>query len=299
MSLLMDYDNNKTPYLDSVLDSSFNYMDNGLDYLQLPHDQSPLDVNVGLPATGSPMDFGMPMTEYSYASPCFSAPSPPHSYTPPEEVSSPSLVPYNLNGPELSESIPSAMINRGSRSPPAVPYSATVPRSHRFNPIAVPPSRTTAKAAHKRRQSRQSNDESDDDDEDFTPGSSSNSGTGEAASRDSRRETVRKQRIESEQRRRDELREGYARLKETLPASNQKASKVSLLDRATSHIKYLEAVKDQLEARLKGADTEVHRLRSVNEALMLNRAGAAAAAAALVASRKFGGKGMPMQQQMS
>jgi hypothetical protein len=46
-----------------------------------------------------------------------------------------------------------------------------------------------------------------------------------------RRETVRKQRIESEQRRRDELREGYARLKETLPASNQKASKVYLLDR--------------------------------------------------------------------
>ncbi|KAJ3502803.1 hypothetical protein NLJ89_g8722 [Agrocybe chaxingu] len=90
-----------------------------------------------------------------------------------------------------------------------------------------------------------------------------------------RRETVRKQRIESEQRRRDELREGYARLKETLPASNQKASKVSLLDRATSHIKYLEAVKDQLEIRLKGADHEVHRLRNVNEALMLNRAGAA------------------------
>jgi len=47
----------------------------------------------------------------------------------------------------------------------------------------------------------------------------------------SRRETIRKQRIESEQRRRDELREGYARLKETLPASNQKSSKVSLLDR--------------------------------------------------------------------
>jgi len=48
-----------------------------------------------------------------------------------------------------------------------------------------------------------------------------------------RRETVRKQRIESEQRRRDELREGYSRLKESLPASNQKASKVSLLERGT------------------------------------------------------------------
>jgi hypothetical protein len=44
---------------------------------------------------------------------------------------------------------------------------------------------------------------------------------------------------------------------------------------AVSHIKYLEAVKEQLEVRLKGADHEVHRLRNVNEALMLNRAGAA------------------------
>src|SRR5438132_1173866 len=48
-----------------------------------------------------------------------------------------------------------------------------------------------------------------------------------------RRETVRKQRIESEQRRRDELSEGYSRLKESLPPSNQKASKVSLLERGS------------------------------------------------------------------
>jgi len=51
-----------------------------------------------------------------------------------------------------------------------------------------------------------------------------------------RRETIRKQRIESEQRRRDELRDGYARLKDTLPASNQKSSKVSLLDRGKDHL---------------------------------------------------------------
>jgi hypothetical protein len=161
----------------------------------------------------------------------------------------------------------------GSQSPPAVPYSATVPRSHRFNPIAVPPNRASARAAHKRRNSKV-NDESDDDDEEFQPGPAAAVREDPSAPRDSRRETVRKQRIESEQRRRDELREGYARLKETLPASNQKASKVSLLDRATSHIKYLEAVKDQLEIRLKGSEHEVHRLRNVNEALMLNRAGA-------------------------
>lgn len=47
----------------------------------------------------------------------------------------------------------------------------------------------------------------------------------------SRREAVRRQRIESEQKRRDELRDGYARLKSTLPSINQKSSKVTLLDR--------------------------------------------------------------------
>ena len=46
-----------------------------------------------------------------------------------------------------------------------------------------------------------------------------------------RREEIRRQRIESEQRRRDELRDGYRRLKDALPVSNQKSSKVSLLDR--------------------------------------------------------------------
>ncbi len=43
-----------------------------------------------------------------------------------------------------------------------------------------------------------------------------------------------------------------------------------LLQTDVSHIKYLEAVKEQLEVRLKGADHEFN----VNEALMLNRAGA-------------------------
>lgn len=46
-----------------------------------------------------------------------------------------------------------------------------------------------------------------------------------------RREEVRKQRIESKQRRRDELHNGYRRLKDVLPVSNQKSSKVSLLNR--------------------------------------------------------------------
>ena len=48
---------------------------------------------------------------------------------------------------------------------------------------------------------------------------------------DERREAIRRQRIEAEQRRRDELRDGYARLKDVLPVSNLKSSKVSLLER--------------------------------------------------------------------
>ncbi|KAF8910052.1 hypothetical protein CPB84DRAFT_1764478 [Gymnopilus junonius] len=276
--LSMDFDH-KSAFPESSFDSSFNYMDSGLDYFQYPPPSPTLGVSVNLPQTGGPMDFGMnPMADYTYSS-SFGAPSPPRPYTPSEGGSvAPQTLAYNLSAGELSsDSIPSSgRISRGSgsHSPPTVPYAATVPRSHRFNPIAVPANRPSRAAAHKRTRSTRSNDESDDDDdEEFKPGSVV--GNNDSAPRDSRRETVRKQRIESEQRRRDELREGYARLKETLPASNQKASKVSLLDRATSHIKYLEAVKDQLEVRLKGADHEVHRLRTVNEALMLNRAGAA------------------------
>jgi uncharacterized pyridoxal phosphate-containing UPF0001 family protein len=72
---------------------------------------------------------------------------------------------------------------------------------------------------------------------------------------------------------------------------------------ATTHIRYLDTVRDQLEARLKAAESEVHRLRSsvtllhiskhsfltsihrVNEALMLGTAEQrhAAAAAAVAA----------------
>jgi hypothetical protein len=65
----------------------------------------------------------------------------------------------------------------------------------------------------------------------------------------SRREKIRRQRIESEQRRRDELRDGYRRLKDALPVSNQKSDKVSPLGRATTHIKYLEMTQQQLQTR--------------------------------------------------
>jgi len=279
--LSMDgFDHKSAPFnLESSFDSSFNYMDNGLDYFQYP--PTPLGVSAGLPSTGS-LDFGGPlstMDNYTYSSPSFGAPSPPRPYSPPEGGSvSPATLTYHLSA-ETPESINSGRVSRasGSRSPSA-PLYASVPRSqHRFNPMnAVNRPTRAVVAAQKRRASASKAEDDEDLDEDDVVAQEPEP-SAEPASKDSRRETVRKQRIESEQRRRDELREGYARLKETLPASNQKASKVSLLDRATSHIKYLEAVKEQLEVRLKSADHEVHRLRNVNEALMLNRAGAALA----------------------
>ncbi len=55
----------------------------------------------------------------------------------------------------------------------------------------------------------------------------------------SRKEATRRQRIEAEQRRRDELRDGYAKLKDVLPVSNQKSSKVSLLDRGKPALRQL------------------------------------------------------------
>jgi hypothetical protein len=106
----------------------------------------------------------------------------------------------------------------------------------------------------------------DDDDEEFQPAASSD------ALIQKRREEIRRQRIESEQRRRDELRDGYRRLKDVLPVSNQKSSKVSLLDRATTHIKFLESTQAQLTMRLNQAEAETHRLRQVNETLMLSAA---------------------------
>jgi len=87
-----------------------------------------------------------------------------------------------------------------------------------------------------------------------------------------RREEVRRQRIESEQRRRDELRDGYRRLKDVLPVSNQKSSKVSLLDRATTHIRQLEMTQTHMIMKINELEAETARLRNVNETLMLSAA---------------------------
>jgi Helix-loop-helix DNA-binding domain len=92
-------------------------------------------------------------------------------------------------------------------------------------------------------------------------------------------EETRLQRMESEQRRRDELRNGYARLKSALPISNQKSSKISLLDRgmrisitsphlscsdhctAITYIRELETGQNNVQAQLQNAEKELNRQR--------------------------------------
>jgi len=108
-----------------------------------------------------------------------------------------------------------------------------------------------------------------------------------------RKEATRRQRIEAEQRRRDELRDGYAKLKDVLPVSNQKSSKVSLLERglfpcsssplsfslshtyihpATNHIVFLEKSNQDLKARINALEQEMDRLRAINEKISLGHA---------------------------
>ncbi|KAF8176617.1 hypothetical protein K438DRAFT_1607247 [Mycena galopus ATCC 62051] len=84
---------------------------------------------------------------------------------------------------------------------------------------------------------------------------------------DSRRETILKRRIESEQRKLEELRDAWSRLKEILPVTHQKSSRVSLLDRATNHVRHLELTKAALEERLKSAESEFKHLLHINEIL--------------------------------
>lgn len=207
-----------------------------------------------------------------------------------------------------SDSVASGRSRRGSgtHSPgPSVPPGslAAVPRSHRFNPIAATVTRSSTRQQKKR--AKGSDDFASDDDDDFNPT------LPPSANNDVRREEIRRQRIESEQRRRDELRDGYRRLKDALPVSNQKSSKVSLLDRgesffifivadrgraliaddvaaATTHIRYLEMTQQQLQTRLQAAEAETARLRHVNEALMLGTAEQrhAAAASAVAAAQQ-------------
>ncbi|KAF7971261.1 hypothetical protein HWV62_21596 [Athelia sp. TMB] len=276
----------RSPFMDHA--AHFQYDLSSMEpYLQ--YSESPYAIPMNLPNSSPLLDFNSAsmnnnLSDYSYSS-SYTTASPARPFTPPDAgISPPTLYPLSA-GEMSSDGMQSGRLSRGSGShSPSFP--ASVPRSHRYNPIAAPATRS--KAAPRRRASK--NDDSDDDDEDadFQPAITSSTG----GSTDMRRETIRRQRIESEQRRRDELRDGYRRLKDALPVSNQKSSKVSLLDRATTHVKYLEMTASQLQTRLQQAEAEVQRLRTVNEALMLGTAeqrhAAAAAAVAAVSQHSSG-----------
>ncbi|KAG9098699.1 hypothetical protein FS749_003186 [Ceratobasidium sp. UAMH 11750] len=67
--------------------------------------------------------------------------------------------------------------------------------------------------------------------------------------------------VESERRRRNDMRECFARLKDVLPASAEKCSKIGLLERATSHVRDLQNTLRQAQDKLIAYEVEVTRLR--------------------------------------
>jgi hypothetical protein len=256
----------------TFMDTAFYDAFPGLEY-PLPH-PSPFGLSA---ITRSPgfESLSLPAMDYTYTPNAFPPSAlPTRPFTPPDSVHPGHL--SSLSAGELSsDGMTSGRQSRGSgtHSPPLMHPTAlsSVPRSHRFNPLT-----TRSSTRERKRRSSKSDDfgSDDEDDADYSQA---------PANSDVRREEIRRQRIESEQRRRDELRDGYRRLKDALPVSNQKSSKVSLLDRATTHIKYLEVTNQQLQQRLAQAEAETHRLRQVNEALMLGAAAERRNTASLVA----------------
>ncbi|KAL5526240.1 hypothetical protein ACEPAG_7579 [Sanghuangporus baumii] len=87
---------------------------------------------------------------------------------------------------------------------------------------------------------------------------------------DTRKKETRHQRMEAEQRRRDELHNGYIRLKDVLPVSKEKNSKNRLVERATNYIIQLDKTKRQMHTRLAALESEVQRLQSLNEKISLS-----------------------------
>ncbi|ADV21767.1 Hypothetical Protein CGB_D4390W [Cryptococcus gattii WM276] len=101
----------------------------------------------------------------------------------------------------------------------------------------------------------------DDDDDDSSKGLGLTNENEDQVPVSNKREDVRRARIESEQRRRDELREGFKRLKDALPTTNQRSSKSSLLNR--SHIEAMEGANRYLLAQLKEQQKECSKLREI------------------------------------
>ncbi|TDL28134.1 hypothetical protein BD410DRAFT_712573 [Rickenella mellea] len=204
----------------------------------MPNHQYPTPVypssppNIGLPLSGSP------------------PPQSPNSYDP--------LSPPVSGSDTSADGIYISRNSSGTGSPSSSRANSLVHRHPlRYNPTPSPSGSSTG------RRGRGRSFDSDDDE----PGSM-RSVVQEISH--SRKEATRKQRIEAEQRRRDELRDGYARLKDVLPVSNQKSSKVSLLERATNYIVQLDKQTRQMQTRLAALEAEVQRLRAINEKISLS-----------------------------
>ncbi|KAH8088090.1 hypothetical protein HD553DRAFT_340207 [Filobasidium floriforme] len=85
------------------------------------------------------------------------------------------------------------------------------------------------------------------------------------------RAMVKQQRIESEQRRRDDMREGFRRLYEILPPNSQKTKTVTL-DRAINHIAAMEAANRELHDTVARLRAENQQLRDTNYTLVRTQA---------------------------
>lgn len=96
---------------------------------------------------------------------------------------------------------------------------------------------------------------------------------------------IRRPYVGPEQRRRDELRASYHRLKNAVPThglglvSHPRPTKTALLDRAATRINSLEMSRQQLLAKIREVEEEAVRLRQANEALALSAVGQRPAAA--------------------
>lgn len=223
----------------------------------------PAEVSESIPPTTDPpfptLSFASLMTgvaEYTYGGPPYSTVSRP--YSPPLSV-----YPFALG--EMASSGTSRSSGSGSYSSDLT----SVPRSMRYNPIGLAPSVVRSGRGRNGRPTKHRDSTSND--RDPIPAH------GHAASHSlRRRQEVPHLQIESEQRRRDELRASYLRLKDAVPThslglgSHQKLSKVVLLDRATTSVNSLEKSRQQLLAKIREVEEEGVRLRQANEALVLS-----------------------------
>ncbi|KAJ7070589.1 hypothetical protein C8F01DRAFT_1077067 [Mycena amicta] len=174
-------------------------------------------------------------------------PSPPPS---PDQMYSDSPISPQLSGSDTSAD--------GIYSPQASPTSSRANSLVQRHGRIYEPTPSPTGSIPRRRRGRSADSDDEDLGYNFTGGE--NVAT-------TRKEATRRQRIEAEQRRRDELRDGYAKLKDVLPVSNQKSSKVSLLDRATTHIANLELENKSLNDRITSLEEEIRHLKAIHDKL--------------------------------